>query len=408
VTAADISAAQARRIALAAQGFADRRPTSAPTMTHLKRVLGRTGLIQLDSVNVAVRAHFLPLFARLGPYDRQLLARAAWQPVGKPRALAEYWAHEAALIPVDDWPLFRWRMDEFTGGRWKYTREVMAANAALAADIVAVIDELGPSMPRDIEAALGIVRDKGDAGSWWERGEVKHVCEALFAEGRLSAVRDEKFSRFYDRSERIVGTDIAETRIDRADAQRILVGRAAASLGVGTLTDIADYYRMSRTDAQRAIAEANDDGMVSEVTVEGWDDRAYLAAGARTPRAVTCSTILSPFDPLVFCRPRALRLFDFHYRIEIYTPAHKRVHGYYVHPYLLGDDIAARVDLKADRATGVLRVPAAHLEPGRDRGVVAERLAADLTTMAQWLGLDAVAVADSGDLAKELARRVRS
>lgn len=376
-------------------------------MAHLKRVVGRTGLIQMDSVNVAVRAHYLPLFARLGPYDRQLLARAAWQAGGKPRFLAEYWAHEAALIPVDDWPLFRWRMDEFAGGRWRYTREVMARNAHLADDVVAVIDELGPSMPRDIEAALGIVRGGGKAGSWWERGEVKHVCEALFAAGELSAVRDEKFSRFYDRSERVVGPDVVGTRIERDDAHRVLVARAAASLGVGTVTDIADYYRMTRADTERALADAVDDGTVTPVSVDGWDAPAYLAAGARTPRAPAASTILSPFDPLVFFRPRALRLFGFHYRIEIYTPAHKRVHGYYVHPYLLGHDIAARVDLKADRAAGVLRIPAAHLEPGRDRTVVAERLATDLATMAQWLGLDGVAVANSGDLAAELSRHVR-
>ncbi|GAB07663.1 winged helix-turn-helix domain-containing protein [Gordonia amarae] len=401
-----LSAAQARRIALAAQGFVDKRPTAAPTMAHLKRVLGRTGLIQMDSVNVAVRAHYLPLFSRLGPYDRQLLARAAWQPPGKPRFLAEYWAHEAALIPVDDWPLMRWRMDEFAGGRWKYTREVMARNAAMADDVVAVIDDLGPSMPRDIEAALGIVRGQGKAGSWWERGEVKHICEALFAAGQLSAVRDGNFSRFYDRTERFIGPDVAAIRIDRADAQRVLVARAAASLGVATPADIADYYRMSRADTQRAIDDAVEEGMVREVTVGGWDGPAYLAADARTPRAVSVSTILSPFDPLVFFRPRALRLFGFHYRIEIYTPAHKRVHGYYVHPYLLGDDIAARVDLKADRSAGVLRVPAAHLEPGRDRDLVAEHLATDLTTMARWLGLDGVAIGGAGDLAARLSRAI--
>ncbi|WP_407649937.1 winged helix-turn-helix domain-containing protein [Gordonia pseudamarae] len=406
VTGDSLSAPQARRIALAAQGFVDKRPVSVPTMTHLKRVLGRTRLIQMDSVNVVVRAHYLPMFARLGPYDRRLLARAAWQPIGKRRFLAEYWAHEAALIPVDDWPLFGWRMDEFAGGRWKYTREVMARNTRLADDVVAVIDELGPSMPRTIESALGIVRGRGKTGSWWERGEVKHVCEALFAAGRLSAVRDENFSRFYDRSERVVGPGVAGERIARDDAQRLLVARAAAALGVGTVTDIADYYRMTRTDTQRALDEAVDEGTITQVSVDGWDAPAYLAAGVRTPRSVTMSAILSPFDPLVFFRPRALRLFDFHYRIEIYTPAHKRVHGYYVHPYLLGDDIVARVDLKADRAASVLRVPAAHLEPGRPGAVVAERLAADLTTMAHWLGLDAVRVGPAGDLAARLSRAV--
>ena len=202
-----LSIAQARRIALAAQGFTDRRPAAAPTMTHLKRVVGRTRLLQMDSVNIAARAHFMPLFSRLGAYDPDLLHRAAWQPGRGRRLLVEYWAHEAALIPVSDWPLFRWRMDEFAEGRYRHTREVMRRNRSLVGDVRAVIENVGATTPRAIEAELGIEREPGAAGSWWQRGEVKHLCEAMFAAGDLSAVRNGNFVRHYDLTERVVGAD---------------------------------------------------------------------------------------------------------------------------------------------------------------------------------------------------------
>ncbi|MBD0861338.1 YcaQ family DNA glycosylase [Gordonia sp. zg691] len=399
-----LSPAQARRIALAAQGFADRAPAGNPTMAHLKRVVGRTGLLQMDSVNIAARAHFMPLYSRLGPYDPELLHRAAWQPGRRPHLLVEYWAHEAALIPVDHWPLFRWRMEEYADGRYRHSREIMRRNRSLAADVRGVIEALGASTPRDIERELGIEREPGTAGSWWQRGEIKHLCEAMFAAGDLSAVRNGNFLRHYDLTERVVGEQIAARRPDRAAAQRELVAQASRSLGVATIADLADYYRIKTGDARVAVADLLDSGELHQVSIDGWRDPAYLAGGAAIPRRVERSAILSPFDPLVFFRPRAERIFDFRYRIEIYVPEHKRVHGYYVLPYLLGTDIAARVDLKADRKNGRLLVLGAFCEPGHSHGAVAERLAADLRTFAGWLGLGSVAVGERGDLAGELAR----
>lgn len=402
MSSTDLSAAQARRIALGAQGFTDRQPSGMPTLAHLRRVVGRTRLLQMDSVNVAARAHYMPLFSRLGRYDPDLLDRAAWRPRRGDRLLVEYWAHEAALIPIDDWPLFGWRRDEFRDGRYRYTREVMRRNRSLATDVRSVIAEDGASTPRQIETRLGLERAPGTVGSWWQRGEVKHVCEAMFAAGDLSAIRNGNFVRHYDLTERVVGVERAAVHIDSHDAHRELAARAASALGVATLADIADYYRLKAADVSPALDDLVAAGGLTPVTVADWKDTAYLHSAAKIPRRTDRSAILSPFDPLVFFRPRAERLFDFHYRIEIYVPEHKRVHGYYVLPYLLGDDIAARVDLKADRKARVLYVLAAHLEPGRDAGAVAPRLAVDLGEMAGWLGLDDVAVADRGDLAADL------
>ncbi|MGB3699270.1 MAG: crosslink repair DNA glycosylase YcaQ family protein [Gordonia sp. (in: high G+C Gram-positive bacteria)] len=400
-----LSVAQARRIALAAQGFADREPASTPTRSHLRRVLARTKLLQMDSVNILARAHYLPAFSRLGAYDDGLLDRAAWRPSARaPRLLAEYWAHEAALIPVDDWPLFGWRMRDYRDGRYRHTREVLRRNRSQADDVLAVIAENGPLLPREIEDALGIVREPNDAGSWWTRGDVKHLCEAMFAAGTLSAVRSEHFHRYYDLAERVVGAERVGLEIGRTDAQRELVARAAAAHGVATVADLADYYRLKSADVRAVLPDLVDAGEVGEVTVDGWAEPAYLHRTARVPRVVDRSTLLSPFDPLVFYRPRTERLFDFHYRIEIYLPAHKRVHGYYVLPYLMGEDLVARVDLKADRSAGVLRVLAAHGEPGIDPRAVGRCLAADLRALARWRGLHDIDVADRGDLSADVRR----
>ncbi|MFT4044458.1 MAG: crosslink repair DNA glycosylase YcaQ family protein [Gordonia sp. (in: high G+C Gram-positive bacteria)] len=406
----EISAAQAARIALVAQGFADRRPSGAVTAAHLARVIGRTKLIQMDSVNVAVRAHYLPMFSRLGAYDRAVLDRAAWPARPDSRVLVEYWAHEAALIPVADWPLFTWRMDEFRDGRYRETQELMRRNRALAADVRSVIADVGPATPRLIEEHLGIARVPRSSAGWWDHRDVKHLCEAMFAAGDLTATRDGNFARHYDLTERVIG-EIAHRSVDRASAHRALVSRAAAALGIATAADLADYYRLKAAQVRPAIVDLIDSGVLQQVSVEGWREPAYLHADAVVPRRVasapTRSAVLSPFDPLIFYRPRAQRLFDFHYRIEIYVPEHKRVHGYYVHPYLLGDAIVARVDLKADRAAGILRVPAAYVEPGHDAAVVASRLAADLAVMANWLGLDGVVVGTKGNVASQLSAETR-
>ncbi|MFT4087751.1 MAG: crosslink repair DNA glycosylase YcaQ family protein [Gordonia sp. (in: high G+C Gram-positive bacteria)] len=401
----DLSAATARRVALAAQGFADPVPAGPPTRAHLKRVLRRTQLLQMDSVNILARAHYLPMFSRLGAYDDQLLNTAAWSSTARaPRLLAEYWAHEAALVPVDDWPLFGFRMREFADGRWKYTREVLQRNRSLSDDVVAVISGSGAMTPRELEAVLGIERPAGEKGSWWSRGEVKHVCEALFACGRLSAVRDDNFTRHYDLAENVLGPDRAHREISEPEAFRALVERAASSHGIATAADLADYYRLKKAQITGPIRDLVDDGTLVEATVEGWSEPAYLHATARLPRRVRRSALLSPFDPLVFFRPRTERLFDFHYRLEIYTPEHKRVHGYYVLPYLLDEQLVARVDLKADRRAGVLQVLAAHCEPGVDHGAVAHALLADLTAMAQWRGLERIEISARGDLSADLRR----
>ncbi|ALG84594.1 winged helix-turn-helix domain-containing protein [Gordonia phthalatica] len=398
-----LSVAQARRIALAAQGFTDRMPAGAPTRAHFTRVIGRTRLLQMDSVNILARAHYLPTFSRIGPYDDALLDRAAWRPTGRaPRLLAEYWAHEAALIPVDDWPLFGWRMAEYRDGRYRHTREVLKRNRSQAADVLAVIAERGPVIPREIEEALGITRQPGEKGSWWIRGEVKHLCEAMFAAGTLSAVRSEHFHRHYDLAERVIGADRVGVTIGRRDAHRELVARAASAHGIAIVADVADYYRLKTAEVRDVLPDLLDEGVVSAVQVDGWNEPAYLHRDARLPRRIDRSTLLSPFDPLVFFRPRTERLFDFHYRIEIYVPEHKRVHGYYVLPYLMGDEIVARVDLKADRSASVLRVVASHVEPGRDHGAVAESLARDLRRLAQWRGLDDVEIVARGELAPTL------
>ncbi|EGD54057.1 winged helix-turn-helix domain-containing protein [Gordonia neofelifaecis] len=403
----DLSLPQARRIALAAQGFTDPLPTGEPTRRHLARVVDRTRLIQMDSVNVLARAHYLPMFSRIGAYDDALLDRAAWRPTTRsPRLLVEYWAHEAALVPIDDWPLMGWRMEEYRDGRYRHSREILRRNRSQAHDVLAVIADNGPSMPRDIEAELGITRSAHERGSWWARGEVKHLCEAMFAAGTLSAVRSEHFHRRYDLAERVVGADRVDARVDRRDAHRELVARSAAAHGVGTVADLADYYRLKTADVREVLPDLIDAGEVSLVGVDGWAEPAYLHCDARTPRAVRRSALLSPFDPLVFFRPRTQRLFDFHYRIEIYVPEHKRVHGYYVLPYLMDEELVARVDLKADRAAGTLRVLSAHLEPGADPSAVSDSLACDLGRLAAWRGLDTVDVSGGGDLAKRLTAAV--
>lgn len=399
----DLSIPAARRIALAAQGFADRPPTGSPTRAHFTRVVGRTRLLQMDSVNVLARAHYLPAFSRLGAYDTGLLDRAAWPASGRsPRLLTEYWAHEAALIPVDDWPLFRWRMTELADGRWRSHREALRGNRSLADDIIDVVTERGPAAPKQLEQALGIERPGAAAGSWWQRGEVKHVCEALFAGGVLASVRDTRFVRHYDLAERVVGAVAVETRIDQGDAVRELVRRAAAAHGIATVADLADYYRLRTAQVRAVLPDLLDDGTLVPVRVAGWTDPAYRHRAARVPRNVPRSAILSPFDPLVFSRPRTERLFGFRYRIEIYVPEHQRVHGYYVLPYLLDEHLVARVDLKADRKSGVLQVLAAHHEPGVDVDRVAQALAADLRTLADWRGLGDVVVGPRGDLAPAL------
>ena len=396
-----LTAAQARRVAVAAQGLGESKPRGPVTRAHLRRLISRIQLLQLDSVSVAVRAHYAPVFSRLGPYDREVLDRAAWSHSARsPRLLVEYWAHEAALMAVEDWPLLRWRMREYTHGRWG--KEIVKKNAKLADEIVAAVTELGPSTAGQIEAHLG-AEQRGRKGPWWDRSDAKWVTEALFASGVLTTATRVGFARHYDLAERVLPPEVLAREVDDEDAVRELTLRAAGALGVATEQDIRDYFRLSPGQVKPAIAKVVADGELEPVEVDGWTAPAYLRVAQIVPRRDRGTALLCPFDPLIFFRPRVERLFGFHYRIEIYTPAPKRQYGYYVWPFLLDGELVGRVDLKADRAAGVLQVVGAFVEPGREPTRVAEALAEELRTMSSWLGLADVAVGDKGDLVRRLA-----
>lgn len=395
---ATLTLAQARRIAVAAQGFHQAPPRGVVTRAHLRRLISRIQLLQLDSVSVAVRAHYAPVYSRLGPYDRTLLDRAAWSDTARaPRLLVEYWAHEAALVSVADWPLLAWRMREYTHGRWG--TEIVRRNRALAEDILAAVAELGPSTAGQIEAAVA-AQPRGATGPWWGRSDTKWVAEALWSAGTLATATRSGFARHYDLAARVLPAEVLARRVDDDEAIRELTLRAAAALGVGTAADIRDYFRLSAAQVRPALEALVGSGDLEPVSIAG--SPGYLAAGQPIPRADRGTALLCPFDPLIFFRPRVQRMFGFRYRIEIYTPAAKREFGYYVWPLLLDGELVARVDLKADRATGALQVPGAFLEDGRDPGRVAPALAAELVTMAGWLGLSRVDVGRRGDLAAAL------
>ncbi|HET9139907.1 winged helix-turn-helix domain-containing protein [Actinophytocola sp.] len=405
-----LSAAAARRMALAAQGFAQERPASEPGRRHLRRVLSQVQVLQLDSVNVAVRAHYMPLFSRLGPYEPSLVDDAAWtHSTRRPRMLVEYWAHMASLMPVADWPLLRWRMRGYERRWWGAEPQVTRDSPGLVDDLLAAVKELGPVSAGRLEEELGgSPRQARAAGGWWNRSDVKHTCEFMFATGQLTTAARRGFERLYDLPERVLPPEVlAAPPVSDEDAARALVLRAAVAHGVATEPDLRDYYRLKPAPSQRAVADLVDAGLLEPVTVHGWRHPAYRHPAARLPRRVTGRALLCPFDPLIWERARTERIFDFHYRIEIYVPEPKRVHGYYVFPFLLDGELVARVDLKSDRATGTLRVQAAFAEPGVPIPRVAGELAAELRTMATWLNLDAVRVTPRGDLAGPLATALR-
>jgi uncharacterized protein len=393
-----LTAAQARRIAVAAQGFSEPRPGGSITRAHLKRLISRIQVLQLDSVSVAVRAHYAPVFSRLGPYDRDVLDRAAWGPRSS-RLLAEYWAHEAALMAVDDWPLLRWRMRQYRHGRWG--THIVKANPQLADDIVSAVAELGPSTAGQIEAHLA-AEPRRKKGAWWTRSDTKWVAEALFSSGVLTTATRVGFARHYDLVERVLPPEVLARQVDDDEAVRELALRAATALGVGTEADLRDYFRLSAQQVRPAIADLLAAGEIERVDVDGWSAPAYLRAGRTVPRRDRGTALLCPFDPLIFFRPRVERIFGFHYRIEIYTPAAKRQYGYYVWPLLLDGQLVARADLKADRATDSLRVVGAFAEPDTPRARVAAALAGELVSMASWLGLGGFSVSTRGDLAGDL------
>jgi uncharacterized protein YcaQ len=397
-----LTGAQARRIAVAAQGFAEPKPRGPVTRAHLRRLISRIQVLQLDSVSVAVRAHYAPVFSRLGPYDRNVLDRSAWSHSARsPRLLVEYWAHEAALMAVDDWPLLRWRMREYTHGRWR--TEVVKKRQRLADDVIAAVAKHGPSTAGQIEQYVGEERP-GKKGPWWDRSDTKWVTEALFSAGVLTTETRVGFARHYDLVENVLPPEVVAREVDDHEAVRELTLRAATALGVGTEPDIRDYFRLSPKLSKPAIAKLVADGELEPVEVDGWNAPAYLRAGQSIPRRDRGTALLCPFDPLIFFRPRVERLFDFHYRIEIYVPAPKRQFGYYVWPFLLDGNLVGRVDLKAERTRDALHVVGAFTEDGQDKPHVAKALGAELHTMASWLGLSDVTVGDRGDLTVQLSR----
>jgi hypothetical protein len=404
----ELSAAQARATALAAQGFDRPRPTGRVDARQLRRVVDAVGLLQIDSVNVLSRAHYLPLFSRLGAYPRETLDRLTHhEPAGarrgrrggaEKRELFEYWAHEASLVPVELQPLLRWRMARVDDLAWGSISRVGRDRPELVEWLLEQVRERGPI--RASELAVPARR----SGEMWSWSEEKKALEHLFFRGRIAAARRVNFERLYDLAERVLPADVLAAPTPPEDeAQRRLLLYSARRLGVATEPDIGDYFRLPRAESKARLAELVEAGDLLPARVEGWDREAYVPADLQPRSRLRTRALLSPFDSLIWRRERAERLFGFRYRIEIYTPASKRQFGYYVLPFLLGDRLVARVDLKSDRQAGVLRVQGAFAEPGVEADAVAEALAAELRAMSAWLGLGEVAVARRGDLARPLA-----
>jgi len=406
----DLSASEARRLALAAQGFGRPRPSGRVDTRHVRRAIDDVGLLQLDSVNVFCRSHYMPVFSRLGPYPREALDRLAWHqnPGGKARRagqrdLVEYWGHEASLLPVALQPLLRWRMARADALAWKGVARVAAEQPELLEFVLGMVRERGPLRASEL-AAKGRRREPGEMWNW---SEEKTALEYLFFAGQVCAARRVNFERLYDLPERVLPPQVlAAPTPSQDEAQRQLLLIAAQRLGVATEADLGDYFRLPRAESKARVAELAADGGLVPTKVEGWRQPGYLAT-ERPPglrRAASARALLTPFDSLVWARERTERLFGFRYRIEIYVPAPKRVYGYYVLPFLLGDRLVARVDLKSDRQAGVLRVRGAFAEPHADTALVAAELAAELRLLSEWLGLGGVSVARKGDLAPALRR----
>jgi uncharacterized protein YcaQ len=397
---AGVSLASARRIAVAAQGLAAPRPTGRIDSRHLRRVFDAVGVVQIDSVNVLVRSQELPLFARLGDHPRDLIPRAVDR-----GEVYEYWCHAASLLPIDHHPLSRVRMRQAADGDrvWAGVRDTARRNPRMVRDILARVN----STPEGIVAGEVSTRT-GPKGQWWDWDKGKTILEWLFWTGQVTARRRPRdFARVYMGLEHAFPREVLARPVPAAhDAMRELLLRAARSHGIAAAGDLLDYHHLKGQPARAALASLVDDGLLEKVTVEGWREPAYLHPGAARPRTVAARALLSPFDSMVWTRPRNERLFGFEYRIEIYTPAPKRRYGYYVLPFLLDDRLVARVDVKADRQRGVLSVPGAFSEEGIDHGRTADELAQELVLMARWLGLGSVEVGRRGDLAVPLRKRV--
>ena len=396
-----LSAAQARRVALAAQGFG-LRPTNGTAGTphpatvgtrQLNLAIQRLGLLQLDSVNVFERSHYLPLFSRLGAYDKTLLDKLAFT---NRSPYIEYWAHVASLVPMQDWPLWGWRRRNYRENRPTYSKWA-EEHAGMIDFILAEIRERGP-------LSAGMIEHDGSSskGGWWGWSEVKTALGVLFDSGAVVASHRKNFERYYDLPERRIPAELLEREVPEQDAVRELVRTSVRALGIGTVRDIADYFRILQAPTKTALDELVDEGEVVRVQVEGWGKPpAYLHRDARMPRRIETAALLSPFDPVVWERERTLRMFGFHYRIEIYTPAPKRQYGYYTLPLLIDEALVGRIDLKTDRQAGVLRVQSAWREG--DAVVDLERVAELLRSIAAWQGMSGIEVMGRGDLAKHVA-----
>ncbi len=388
---------QAKRFALAAQGFNDGRPSGRIDRRHFRKVLDRVRLIQIDSVNYFSRAHFMPFFSRLGPYNRDRLDDWLW----RSGEVFEYWGHEASLLPVDHHRLFRWQMEGDV--HWKAMERLKEKAPDYIEEVYSQVVEGGPIQTADLEDT-----GKRPGRSMWNWNTGKLALEVLFMQGRVTtAERPRNFVRLYDIPERVLPRSALEAPTPEKDvAQSELLLEAVKAMGVATAEDIGDYYRIRMPATRPLVAKLAETGQIIEVEVEGWDKPGYLHPDAALPRKKRGTALLSPFDNLVWCRPRIERIWDFHYRIEIYVPEAKRVYGYYVLPFLLDGELVARVDLKSDRQMSTLRVKGAFAEPGVDRAHVGAALAEEVRTIANWLEMDEVAVDNNGDLSAELRKRV--
>jgi uncharacterized protein YcaQ len=391
-----ISLAEARRITLAAQGFGEQRSQTRATWPRVRKAIERMSLLQIDSINVLVRSHYLPAFSRVGAYNIATFNTKAFDP--HRRELFEYWGHEASLLPLALHPLLRWRMARARELEGVYGHVVRAVRCQRRY-IDSVLDEIrdrGPLSARELS-------NRGRSGGSWSWGDGKIALEYLFWSGEITAYTRRRFERVYDLTERVLPPDIiALPTPTEPEAQRELVRLAARALGVATEADLRDYFRLPTTNSKQCVAELVENGDLLSVQVDSWRGCAYLDPHARIPRRVPGSALLSPFDPLIWERSRTEKLFDFRYRLEIYTPAEKRKHGYYVLPFLLNERLVARTDLKVDRSSQTLRVLAVHGEVAIDREHVSQALAQELYRLTAWLGLKNIALTRRGNLARSL------
>ncbi len=386
-----ISRETARRIALGAQGFNDAKPAGRVDVRHFRRAMGRMRVVQLDSVNVCVRSHYMPFYSRLGGYDRDALDR--W--LNDSGENYEYWAHVASVLPTTSYPLWRWKMDAAEFGR--RLDSILDTHPNILEDVYRQVVEEGPVTISDVDTSTD------GSSPWWGWGPYKYALEVLFHRGRITATRTGNFLRRYDLPERVVPPEFLKgPTMSKEEAYRHLVLEAVRAHGIGTVHDIADYFRLHVRPTQQTLDALEASGLVEQVDVPGWDAPTYLDPEAARPRNIDGATLLTPFDPVVWFRGRGERLFDFHYRIEIYTPEPDRVFGYYSLPFLVGDQVVGRTDLKADRKGSALLVRSAWREEGTSEAMVAAELATELERFATWLGLSDIVLEDKGNVMRSL------